>query len=286
MPWSNPGSPTRVSELVPCEKTQPGYERAPGRNRRVWQPGPVRKTLRWVAFALLLLLTAFVFLAFCLQVVHAITGNVQKGESRGGAAGAAVLLLAIALALGWFARWVEQKAREHLPVGKAPQPHRPRRHTPHSNRFAFVVLAVLMVIFSITTVVGFVNWHRSQSVQHHGLQVNGIVTQVQKISHSTRGGSYQTYNISVGLLSPVLGHSTATVHTPDKSPPALVGETVAVRLDRSDPSYAEIPGDPANSIWAGVVGLILLAIIGAGLVVGTMTEHRRRSRAAAGVAKA
>ena len=211
--------------------------------------------------------------------------QLQKGESRGGAASAAVLLLAIALALGWFARWVEHKAREHTPVGKAAEPHRPRRHTSHSNRFAFVVLAVLVVIFSITTVVGFVNWHRSQSVQHHGLQANGIVTQVQKISHSTRGGSYKTYNLSVVLLPPVLGHSKATVHTPDKSPPALVGQTVAVRLDRSDPTYAELPGDPANSIWAGVVGLILLAVIGSGLVLGTITEHRRRTRAAAGVAK-
>ena len=70
-------------ELVLCEKTQPGYERTPGRNRRIWQPGPVRKTLQWMAFVFLLVLTAFVLLAFCLQVVHAITGNLQKGESRG-----------------------------------------------------------------------------------------------------------------------------------------------------------------------------------------------------------
>jgi hypothetical protein len=54
MPCSNPGSPTQASELVRCEKTQPRYDRTSGRNCRLGQPGPVRKTLHWVAFAFLL----------------------------------------------------------------------------------------------------------------------------------------------------------------------------------------------------------------------------------------
>jgi hypothetical protein len=135
------------------------------------------------------------------------------------------------------------------------------------------MLSIIVVIFAITTIVGFVDWHRSQSVQHHGLPARAVVTQVHAVKHSSRGGSYDTYNLDVALQPQISGRSRATVHTPDGNPPARVGDTVAFLIDRSDPGYGELPGQPANSIWAGIIGLTLLFLIGAGAVVGALKHH-------------
>jgi len=233
----------------------------------------VKRFLWWAAFAVLLLIVALVVAAFCGQVVEVVTGNVQKGTSRGGAAGAAVVLAVIGLGLAWCARLVEHHAHGAGGAARASGPGGTRRHTPHSNRFAAVVLSIVVLIFSITTIVGFVNWHRSQSVQHRGLPATGVVTKVQAIKHSSRGGAYDTYNLEVALQVPALGRATTTVHTPDEDPPATVGDTVPVLIDRSDPGYAELPGQPANSIWMAVIGLILLLVIGSGGVIGAVKHH-------------
>jgi hypothetical protein len=142
-----------------------------------------------------------------------------------------------------------------------------------------VVLSIVVGIFVIMTIVGFVDWHRSQSVQHGGLRATGIVTQVHAIEHSTRYGSYHTYNLDVALLPPQLGHTATTVHTPDRSPPADIGDTVTVLLDRSDAGYAELPGQPANSIDTAIVGLVFLLLIG-GVFLWAGIRHRRVRRAA------
>jgi ABC-type Fe3+ transport system permease subunit len=239
----------------------------------------MRKTLWWAGFAVVGLLTAFVALAFCLQLYQAISGNVNRGQSRGGAAVAAVILLLIAVGLATSARLIEHRAHQEAGTVPTPRPPRSPRHTPHSNRFGIVVLSIVVGIFLIMTIVGFVDWHRSQSVQHDGLRVNGIVTQVHAIEHSSRYGSYHTYNLDVALLPPQLGHTTTTVHTPDRSPPADIGDTVAVLLDRSDPGYAELPGHPANSIDTAIVGLVFLLLIG-GLILWAGVRHHRVLRAA------
>jgi hypothetical protein len=236
----------------------------------------VRKTLWWVAFDVVVLLTVFVALAFCLQLYQAISGNVDRGQSRGGAAVAAVILLLIAFGLATSARLIEHRAHQEAGTVPTPRPPRSARHTPHSNRFGVVVLSIVVGIFLIITIVGFVDWHRSQSVQHGGLRVNGIVSQVHAIRHSTRYGSYHTYNLDVALLPPQMGHTITTVHTPDRSPPADIGGTVTVLLDRSDPGYAELPGQPANSITSAVVGLVFLLLIGGVFLWAEIRHHRIR----------
>ena len=229
---------------------------------------------------MVVVLTAFVALAFCLQLYQAISGNVDRGQSRGGAVVAAVILLLIALGLAMSARLIEHRAHQQAGTVPTPRPPRSPRHTPHSNRFGVVVLSVVVGIFLIMTIVGFVDWHRSQSVQHGGVRANGIVTQVHAIEHSTRYGSYHTYNLDVALLPPQMGHTTTTVHTPDRSPPADIGDIVTVLLDRSDPGYAELPGQPANSIDTAIVGLVFLLLIGAVFLWAGIRHHRSRRRAA------
>jgi hypothetical protein len=243
----------------------------------------VRKTLWWVGFAVVALLTALVALSFCLQLYQAISGNVDRGQSRGGAAGAAVILLLIAGGLGTSARLIEHRAHQEAGTLPTPRPSRTARHAPHSNRFGVVVLSIVVGIFLIMTIVGFVDWHRSQSVQHGGLRVNGVVTQIHAIGHSSRYGSYHTYNLDVALLPPQLGHATTTVHTPDRSPPADIGDTVTLLLDRSDPGYAELPGQPANSIDTAIIGLMFLLLIG-GVFLWAGVRHYRVGRRPASVA--
>ena len=105
------------------------------------------------------------------------------------------------------------------------------------------------------------------------------MTKVHAIEHSNRYGSYHTYNLEVALPPPVLGHISTTVHTPDRNAPADIGDTVTVLIDRSDPGYAELPGQPANSIDTAIVGLVFLLIIG-GVFLWAAIRHRRVRRAA------
>jgi hypothetical protein len=56
-----------------------------------------------VGFAVVAFLTAFAALAFCLQLYQAISGNVDRRQSRGGAAVAAVVLALIVVGLGMTA---------------------------------------------------------------------------------------------------------------------------------------------------------------------------------------
>ena len=77
------------------------------------------------------------------------------------------------------------------------------------------------------------------------------MTEVHAIEHSNRYGSYHTCNLEVALL-PVLGHISTTVHTPGSQTPDI-GDAVA-DFDRSDPGYAELPAQPANSIETAIVG--------------------------------
>jgi hypothetical protein len=232
-----------------------------------------------VSYGVLLLIVAFVVVAFCGQVVQAVTGNVQKGTSRGGAAAAAAVLLVIALGLAWSARLVEHRAHQVTGAVPTSEAVRPRRHTPHSNRFAAVMLSIIVVIFGITTIVGFVDWHRSQSVQHRGLPAHAVVTQIHAVKHSSHGGSYDTYALDVALQTPISGRSRTIVHTPDGNPPASVGDTVAILIDRSDPGYGELPGEPANSIWTAIIGVALLLLIGTGSLLGALKHDKNRRSA-------
>ena len=120
----------------------------------------MRKTLWWAVFAVIVLLTALVALAFCLQLYQAISGNVARGQSRGGAVAAAVILLLLAIGLGTSARVVEHRAHQEAGTVPTPRPHRSPRDTPHSARFGVVVLAIVVGIFVIMTIVGFVDWYR------------------------------------------------------------------------------------------------------------------------------
>jgi Protein of unknown function (DUF3592) len=154
---------------------------------------------------------------------------------------------------------------------------RGRRRSPHSRIGSLIFLTLLALVMVGVTVNEFVNWHQSQTVQHHGIQATGIVTEVVSIEHSTRSGHYDTTNLDVSLAPPVRGTTQTTVHTPDNHAPATAGQTITVLVDPSDPGYAELPGQSNYGITGAIIALVLAVVflLLAGLALRAFVRARR-----------
>lgn len=151
---------------------------------------------------------------------------------------------------------------------------RSRRNTPHSI-LAGAVLTGLFSLFMVAASVGaFMDANRSESVQHHGIPVTATVTALDPIEHSSRSGSYTTFNVEVTLNSPVGGVSEITVDTPENTAPASVDEQIAILVDRSDPSYAELPGEPNNTTSSADI-VVLLSVVFAAVSVSQFVRYRK-----------
>ena len=147
--------------------------------------------------------------------------------------------------------------------------------TPHTSfLWATVWMGVLSLLMLVVAVSGFADWRRSEAVQHHGIAATAVVARIHYVQHSTRSGSCTTFNLDVLRSPPVLGQELTTVHSPDHTPPANLGDQITVLVDRSHPGYAELPGQPAHTIWQGVIGSLLIVLF-ASLAVGSAVSFRR-----------
>lgn len=150
-----------------------------------------------------------------------------------------------------------------------------RRDTPHSALTATIIFGCLAGLMVVVAIGGFVDAARSDRVQHHGIPAPAFVTDVTSTYHSGSRGSpgYTTYNLVVHLSRPVDGHQQYTIDTPEESPPAADGVAVSILVDPSDPSYAELAGEPNNTVAGGWVGVFLAVLLAAG-TVGEAVHYR------------
>ncbi|HEX3425235.1 MAG TPA: hypothetical protein VHT30_03830 [Acidimicrobiales bacterium] len=234
-----------------------------------------------MVFGFLLAAAAFLLLGFAVSATAAVTGNLQKGDSRGGAFGGSAILLILIAVLVWTAWIVEHRARVHqdqqgtsglnatdradrAPGDRPPVASTRAGRSPEHARYAhFAVVAgcVLIAVFFLgLTIDVFAGWRHSTSVQSHGVRTTGIVKRIDMIVHDTRGGSYTTINLEVMLVPPIGGRTLATVHTPESTAPAAVGDTIPVLVDPSNTGYAELPGKPAQDLIGSIVGLLAVVI--------------------------
>ncbi|HEX3426752.1 MAG TPA: hypothetical protein VHT30_11510 [Acidimicrobiales bacterium] len=268
----------------------------------------------WALFVVLLVASAATALIAVLGIAAIVSGNAGEGTSRvDSIIGDGVFLAATAL-LAWGARRVEHRARtggtpaaaapltmprdanemlsqlesegrirkSDLPSGfSLPPPSRRhvwgrRRRTPHSHLFYACVFGGMSLFMIFVTVATYHSAQRSSFVQHHGIAAPATVAQVEKEVHNTRSGSYTTVNVVVQLMTPVDGHSRYTIDTEASTPPAPVGGGVTILIDRNDPSYAELPGEPRDTITAVIVCVVIMALFAAVAVAEEVLHLRHR----------
>ena len=116
----------------------------------------------------------------------------------------------------------------------------------------------------------------SSYVQHDGVRRAGSILRVQNIADeaASRGAPYYTALITVRLAPPMAGHSTTTVHEPQKSD-LIVGQDVEILVDPHQPAYSELPGMPFVRSWQWLVAAgigLALTVIGVPPMVN-MTVH-------------
>ena len=151
---------------------------------------------------------------------------------------------------------------------------RSRRYTPHALLTRAIFSGVLAALLVVGSVLAFVGAHKSDLVQHDGIPVTATITAVNYITHSTRGGSYTTVDLEVQLPNAAPGQGMITIHTPESNPPGAVGDPIAILVDRSDRSYAELPGEPDNTTGSAVV-LSVFTVLLIGLTVLQVRNYRQ-----------
>ena len=117
-----------------------------------------------------------------------------------------------------------------------------RRHTPASHAANAVILAAFTLGCVIASIAIFHDWRGSVATQDNGVRVAAVVVAADEVHHSTRSGSYLTTDLTVQYPTPVAGRTQGLVVAPQDEPQDGVGTTVAVVVDRSDPSHVELQG--------------------------------------------
>jgi hypothetical protein len=249
---------------------------------------------RWVLFVALTIGSALFLVGTVLEVIAVTSGNLDKGDTRAAASLGAGFLFVVAVLLALIARRVEHWI--HTQAGgistttttttadftSAPRSDHQslwrsrRRNTPHSQRVGIVIFAIVSVAFLAVGISGVVDAHKSADVQRHGIPATGVITDIIEVTHNSRGGSYVTTTLDVRLAPPVLGRDSIVVDTPKSTIDASVGGPIQILVDRSDPGYAELPGEADNTIGTAIGCFFASALTAAMTVVGVITYRRRR----------
>ena len=161
-----------------------------------------------------------------------------------------------------------------------------RRHTkngPVARTFTILYAVGLLAFLIYLSVDLNAKAARSALTQHHGLPRTGTVQFVHPVHHSSRSGSWTTYNYDVALTTPAAGTTRTVVHDPTRDFQHFTsGESVAALVDPKNPSYAELAGHPLqSSSW--FVGPLIIAVWFTGfasLITHEELKHRRQRTAA------
>ncbi|HET9059521.1 MAG TPA: hypothetical protein VFN61_06340 [Acidimicrobiales bacterium] len=237
------------------------------------------KRINWWAAAVVPLVLASLFFAFTTALaVIACFGHPPRND-RGATIAAAVILALLTALLVWLARITEHhaKARNGLraavtaSVPRALRYRAPRRPVAAtrlhvSAGFFLLIWFGTLLGFIVGTISGYGNWARSSETQSHGTHELATVTSVDPIWHSSRSGSWYTYNYEVRLAHAVGRVTYSTVYTPEQTQFASTGQRIAVLVDPEQPSYAELPGVS----MAGLVAPITFTVLSLAMIAGTI----------------
>ncbi len=158
---------------------------------------------------------------------------------------------------------------------------------------AMLVVLIMGVVFLILSFALRSSAALSSFVQAHGVRREAVVLSVDNIANkstsTTGSGSGKhtvtsttyTAEVLVRLADPVGGQARTTVHVPRYETDGP-GDTLAVLVDPSDPSYAELPGSPSTpavlpTIFLAVGAfLAIVAITGSALIGRSWRRSSRR----------
>jgi len=238
-----------------------------------------RRVLFWV-LALAAVVTATASLA---GISNAAIQYLPSGQSRAAALLAPLAGLVVSAALIWGARLTARQLRGRHGTGTVEISDRSRRRRSGTSRdtrgplgFLLVLLAGLMVWCVLAASVSLRDYHRSVAVQYHGIAVTGVVTGLVPVSHLQRYGSYDTYDLDVSFTPAIYGQQKTTVNTLEQDPAQHVGDSTPIRVDPSQPDYAELPGQPTATPGDFTFPAVAFVFLAALAVVSARTLVRKR----------
>ncbi len=141
-----------------------------------------------------------------------------------------------------------------------------RRHTPASHITTAVIFGVFALCCAIGSVAVFHDWRQSVATQNDGIRLQAAVVATREVTHSTRSGTYRTTNLTVQYPQPVQGYTQGVIVAPSDEPQLVSGSTVAVAVDRSDPTHVELQGvaDTSGSeVWLLLALTLFFALFAA-----------------------
>jgi hypothetical protein len=218
----------------------------------------------------------------------------RVGSSIAGGVTLVVVLVVAALVLARAADHLEHRARGQAPIrrqdlaarGIAPRRGRFYRHSPATQLLHIGFLTIFGIVAIVAAFATRADGQRSTYTQDHGVAEQATVEVVHVEQHSSRYSSWDTYDYTVSLPTPVAGVATATVDDPAEVQSYFQGQSINVVVDPKEPRYAELPGNPNTSAgdWLYVLALACFFLLFA--VVNTYEFYKRgglHGRAATGL---
>lgn len=150
---------------------------------------------------------------------------------------------------------------------------------------------VIGVVFLVIAPILRAQADHSSFVQAHGSRHAAVILSVNNIASTSSSGSGKpqhtswTAEVTARLTGPGSGQGQTVVYVPyfDSDGP---GTALTVLVDPHDPGYAELPGVPAHTAMAPAIFtavgwlLVVIAVVGAGIVVRFWRRSVRRRREA------
>jgi hypothetical protein len=109
------------------------------------------------------------------------------------------------------------------------------------------------------------------------------VTGLVAVSHVQAHGSYTTYDLDVLFKHSILGRKGTTAATPEEHPAQRVRDSISIRVDPSQPDYAELPGRPVSSAGNFSVAAVFFVLLAVLTVTAVRSLVRHASSAPAGL---
>ena len=207
----------------------------------------------------------------------AVIGLVGSIGSLSGAILPGVIGVLCAVAFGLLARLL-WRARQGDPIDHSAAARARRRSNLKRSLAVLTILAVLgMLALSVTTGL---KWRQSVATQR-GARVIATVTSIRYHQYCGRGGCTESADMALAYHQPVDGLRAGTLQVPNYGLQLRVGSVVQVRIDRSVPGHAELPGEPFQGVGGFVAVLVVTVVLAAlGSLGWYLARRRRRTRAA------